>query len=1314
MDNLERTYSPGKPSDVYQLGNFHSILPGSDPPQPVHSTIALQVGYPVGIAVSGTTSRPPLSAYSGAPVHMHAPPPGAFHVPPVGPLHVQPPAAGPLHIQPPQHAAALAIQPTVTGAVHGSQSHTVTMHASTMPSSLVSQAQLAQMCPWVPNMTSGSFGSTDLQLSQTSQQQQQQFQRLKVEDALSYLDQVKLQFSGQPQVYNDFLDIMKEFKSQSIDTPGVIKRVSTLFRGHSDLIVGFNTFLPPGYKIAVDANETICFQQPGQQAISLPIYQTTPPVQQPPVKPLQLTNSDVHAGRSELMSSTQPIGLSSGLPPVAATAAGTASSSSGQPVEFNHAIQYVNKIKLSYQNQPEVYKSFLDILHKYQKEQKMLKEGTPFPPGYRPLTEVEVYGQVTNLFKDQPQLLNEFSQFLPDANGSSSLMGGFSATESALARMRSDIPPTLPTARPPAVPRTARTPLRTTSAVSTKSTYQPVTKKPKLSVMSSVGTALQRLEPESPAILADLSFFDKVRNELGSHDYADVIRCIELYTKRVVSATELSLMLDPYMGKMPELRERILDLVKERDEDIGGGGSVTSTASLKEVQRHPTTDWKSSYVIDLSTCKEEGVSYRLLPKSYVQPVCSGRTKLCDEVLNDTYVLHPSWPEDLSSLSAYKKNQYEEHMYQCEDERYELDMVLELNSMTKTALSNVMAKLKKLTCPDDVARFRLDDSLGANSDILMRLVISRLYGDKTCDVIEGLKCNPNAAVPIVLRRLSAKEKEWRAAQHSFNRIWREQNERYYLKSLDHQAAKFKQTDVKHIRSKSLLKEIEMISKERHEADSAAESATETLVSPHMTLICHDSSVLADAASLIMHHLRRQSGLQAEDRSRARHVLYHIVPALLNRSQPLPAVADVDAEDEAAASGGLGSTVKREAGTGNGPVSNGVDKTNISSTAAVKVKGECEASDSFPNRTLVVFYSNDNWYFFIRLYSLLCERLKYFHQVAAQLAVEEAHYRPLRSMSVTEALKLRNPNAIAVDNSYSCFLELVRSLLDNNLDLGSFEDQLRDIFGIHAYVSFTIDKLIQNVGRQLQHIASKDVCWRLADLFESTVGQHGGTTTAELDYQHKAEEVIGEDNCFKIVVDVDKMEMTIELVEAIGSSSSSLMDDQSLADNASVDEGNTEFTKKCRSLPRNLRRVFARKDKNLAESRGHANSHETDLVPSSVQLVNAGDSTKEHDIMYMAGSLGRAKQKHRMVSCHMEAKFRRWRENWRHTNITETMSTQFSEWLLGHVDGLKPGLVTVLHNVTDVEHRPPYHDYVKYTVVSQPAVLALTETEISDKH
>jgi hypothetical protein len=62
-----------------------------------------------------------------------------------------------------------------------------------------------------------------------------------------------------------------------IDTPGVINRVSNLFKGHPDLIVGFNTFLPPGYKIEVQANE-ISVHQPGQQTLCIP---TNTPVMLP-------------------------------------------------------------------------------------------------------------------------------------------------------------------------------------------------------------------------------------------------------------------------------------------------------------------------------------------------------------------------------------------------------------------------------------------------------------------------------------------------------------------------------------------------------------------------------------------------------------------------------------------------------------------------------------------------------------------------------------------------------------------------------------------------------------------------------------------------------------------------------------------------------------------------------------------------------------------------------------------------------------------------------------------------------------------------
>jgi len=52
----------------------------------------------------------------------------------------------------------------------------------------------------------------------------------------------------------------------SIDTMGVISRVSELFDGHTELVVGFNTFLPPGYKIEMNsATDVISVYHDGQR-----------------------------------------------------------------------------------------------------------------------------------------------------------------------------------------------------------------------------------------------------------------------------------------------------------------------------------------------------------------------------------------------------------------------------------------------------------------------------------------------------------------------------------------------------------------------------------------------------------------------------------------------------------------------------------------------------------------------------------------------------------------------------------------------------------------------------------------------------------------------------------------------------------------------------------------------------------------------------------------------------------------------------------------------------------------------------------------
>nr|XP_023873631.1 paired amphipathic helix protein Sin3-like 2 [Quercus suber] len=44
-------------------------------------------------------------------------------------------------------------------------------------------------------------------------------------------------------------------RGDSTDTVGVIARVKELFKGHNNLIFGFNTFLPKGYEITLDDDE---------------------------------------------------------------------------------------------------------------------------------------------------------------------------------------------------------------------------------------------------------------------------------------------------------------------------------------------------------------------------------------------------------------------------------------------------------------------------------------------------------------------------------------------------------------------------------------------------------------------------------------------------------------------------------------------------------------------------------------------------------------------------------------------------------------------------------------------------------------------------------------------------------------------------------------------------------------------------------------------------------------------------------------------------------------------------------------------------
>ncbi|KAF4014393.1 hypothetical protein G4228_006313 [Cervus hanglu yarkandensis] len=1052
-----------------------------------------------------------------------------------------------------------------------------------------------------------------------------------VEDALTYLDQVKIRFGSDPATYNGFLEIMKEFKSQSIDTPGVIRRVSQLFHEHPDLIVGFNAFLPLGYRIDIPKNGKLNIQSPLSNQ----------------------ENSHNHSDCAENVK--QQVLYKEDKPQVPLES---------DSVEFNNAISYVNKIKTRFLDHPEIYRSFLEILHTYQKEQLSTK-GRPF----RGMSEEEVFTEVANLFRGQEDLLSEFGQFLPEAKRSLFTGNGpcemnsvqKSEHEKNLEHSKKRSRPSL--LRPVSAPAKKKMKLRGTKDLS-------------IATVGKYGT------------LQEFSFFDKVRRVLKSQEvYENFLRCIALFNQELVSGSELLQLVGPFLGKFPELFAQF-----------------KSFLGVKELSFAPPMNDRSgdgiSREIDYASCKRIGSSYRALPKTYQQPKCSGRTAICKEVLNDTWVSFPSWSEDSTFVSS-KKTPYEEQLHRCEDERFELDVVLETNLATIRVLESVQKKLSRMA-PEDQEKFRLDDCLGGTSEVIQRRAIHRIYGDKAPEIIESLKKNPVTAVPVVLKRLKAKEEEWREAQQGFNKIWREQYEKAYLKSLDHQAVNFKQNDTKALRSKSLLNEIESVYDEHQEQHSEGRSAPSS--EPHLIFVYEDRQILEDAAALISYYVKRQPAIQKEDQGTIHQLVHQFVPSLFF-SQQLDLGASEDSADEGRASppgqaADPGGDRKKPAP---GPQSSPPEEKGAA--------GEVPAPEPQPPQhkplddVYSLFFANNNWYFFLRLHQTLCSRLlKIYRQAQKQLLeyrTEKEREKLLcegrreKGNDPAMELRLKQPSEVELEEYYPAFLDMVRSLLEGSIDPTQYEDTLREMFTIHAYVGFTMDKLVQSIARQLHHLVSDDVCLKVVELYlnEKKRGAAGGNLSSrcvraarETSYQWKAERCMADENCFKVMFLQRKGQviMTIELLDTEEAQTEDPVEVQHLARyveqyvgaegaSSSPTEG---FLLKPVFLQRNLKKFRRWQCEQVRALRGEAKSSWRRLVGvESACNVDCRFKLSTHkmlfivnseDYMYRRGTLCRAKQVQPLVLLRHHQHFEEWHSRWLEDNVTVEAASLVQDWLMGEED------------------------------------------------
>uniref|UniRef100_A0A7N0RFU1 Histone deacetylase interacting domain-containing protein n=1 Tax=Kalanchoe fedtschenkoi TaxID=63787 RepID=A0A7N0RFU1_KALFE len=631
------------------------------------------------------------------------------------------------------------------------------------------------------------------------------YQELTTTDALTYLQNVKEMFQDQRDKYDQFLDVMKDFKAQRTDTAGVIERVKELFKGHNNLIIGFNTFLPKGYEITLNDVEL-----------------------NPKEDESTLKEDEIQTKKT---------------------------------VEFQEAISFVNKIKRRFVHDDTVYKSFLDILNMYRKEQKGI---------------TEVYQEVSALLIDHHDLLEEFIRFLPPTPATPSTQNG----------LRKGNPIQLNYEKESAVPRLGDVPVQQEQRddniayhpervyyndmdddVSLMKKYKGQKKPAEYEVIDRRsrdedngdaehdGTAYikpQRLHDKRSSVFKvegsglssdydkvslksiyrhEFFFCQKVKERLSDPiKYQSFLRLLNIYSSNIVTAEELQGLVTKSLGEHPDLVDGFYEIVEHCENIDGFISSLMNNDSvgidhdvlrsskseirdkekmeempLPRVKDRHREDYlaKSIQELDLSNCQRSTPSYRHLPYDYPIPIASQRSKLGTEVLNDYWVSVTSGSEDYS-FKFMRRNQYEEALFKCEDDRFELDVLIETAKSTILRIEELLHKINEKSIVVD-GPVRIEEHFAA----LHLRCIERLYGDHCLDAMDFLRKRFTQSLPVIAIRLKQRKEEWSKTRSGFNNVWAEVYAKNHYNSLDHRSFYFKQQDSKNLSSKSLLSEIKGI-------------------------------------------------------------------------------------------------------------------------------------------------------------------------------------------------------------------------------------------------------------------------------------------------------------------------------------------------------------------------------------------------------------------------------------------------------------------------------------------------------------------------
>lgn len=230
------------------------------------------------------------------------------------------------------------------------------------------------------------------------------------------------------------------------------------------------------------------------------------------------------------------------------------------------------------------------------------------------------------------------------------------------------------------------------------------------------------------SISTERRFFDQIKDLLtgSSRDgWSEFVKCLDLYSHDAISRRDMFLLVQELFGPSnADLYDEFKALLSARSAYDSSQQDMWFSIPLSE--------------IDFSQCRRCTPSYRILPSDYPRPISSGREAYKESaVLNDEWVSIPIGSEESTSFKQMRKNQYEESLFRSEDDRFDIDMVIDSNTSCIRLLEPIAEEIQHLKSLEDqeggAPKFSLQ--LEKNSLGVIHLnAIARIYGEHGGEIL----------------------------------------------------------------------------------------------------------------------------------------------------------------------------------------------------------------------------------------------------------------------------------------------------------------------------------------------------------------------------------------------------------------------------------------------------------------------------------------------------------------------------------------------------------------------------------------------------